>query len=178
MDESDRASILAELFHSREALRNSVSGLSEAQARFKPSADRWSIEEIVEHVAIAEHGMYRLITAYHQPCDDSQRSISAASLARMSDRKKRPFVAPERVVPKNRFGSLNAALEKFLESRERTIEFVKSCPDDLRLRMVDHPAGRMNGRDCMKVICLHPARHVEQINELKADPAYPRPTAG
>jgi hypothetical protein len=173
MDEADRALAVANLQATRDALQNAVAGLSEAQARFKPSPDRWSVEEIVEHLAVVEHGLYAFITRLHEVSNDPHATESAASLARLSDRKKYPFAAPERVLPKKRFDSLTAALSKFLENRERTIEFVRNCQDDLRLRLIQHPVGLVNGQDCLAVLNAHPARHVDQINELKADPGFP-----
>lgn len=174
MDESQRALAVANLEATRDALQAAVAGLSERQAQFKPSPDRWCVEEIVEHLAVAEHGMYRFISALHEVSDDPHAAESAASLARTADRKNRPLQAPERVIPKRRFGSLNGALSKFLENRERTIEFIKSCHDDLRVRLIQHPAGLINAQDCLTVLTYHPARHVEQINELKADPGFPK----
>ena len=173
MDEATRASAVANLQATRNALQSAVSGLSESQARFKSAPDRWNVEEIVEHVAVAEHGMYRFITELHEVSTDPHEAESAASLARTTDRKNRPLAAPARALPKGRFGSLGAALSQFLENRQRTIEFVQNCHDDLRLRLIQHPAGLLNAQDCLRILTFHPSRHVEQINELKADPAFP-----
>ena len=173
MDEADRTSAVANLHATRDAFQSAVAGLSENQARFKPAPDRWNVEEIVEHVAVAEHGMYRLITELHEVSTDPHEADSAASLARTKDRKNQPLAAPARTLPKGRFGSLNAGLNQFLENRQRTIAFVQNCQDELCLRLIQHPAGLLNGRDCLRILTFHPARHIEQINELKADPAFP-----
>jgi hypothetical protein len=165
---------VAKLETTRDAFERCVAGLSDAQARFKPSPDRWSVAEIVEHVAVAEHGMYRFITELHEVSEDPREQESAASLHRTSDRKMRPLSAPERAHPKGRFGGFSDALRQFLENRGRTIEFVRNCQDDLRLRLIQHPAGLLNGRDCLSILTNHPDRHVEQINEIKADPAFPQ----
>jgi len=173
-EQPDRGLCVKNLEATRDAFRNAVAGLTVEQSRFKPSPDRWSVEEIVEHIAVAEHGMYRYISELHEVSTDHHSTESAASLALTADRKIRPLPAPERVHPKKRFEDLPAALNKFLENRERTIEFVKNCPDDLRCRLIKHPAGLINGQDCLTVLINHPTRHIEQINELKADPRYPR----
>jgi hypothetical protein len=170
----ERALRLADLIATRDAFQAAVSGLSDAQANFKPTPERWSVEEIVEHVAVAEHGMYRFIHDLHEVSADPHAEESAASLARTADRVHQPLTAPERVHPKRRFASLQAALDKFIENRNRTIAFVENCPDDLRLRLIQHPLGVINGLDCLAVLNSHPARHLDQINELKADPAYPK----
>jgi hypothetical protein len=141
----DRAQCVAELVAGRDAFQNAVAELSEEQACFKPSPERWSIEEIVEHVAVAEYGMYRFIHDIHEVSVDPHSAESATSLARASDRKNQPLTAPERACPKRRFEGLKAALDKFLENRERTIGFVQNCRDDLRLRIIRHPIGLLNG---------------------------------
>jgi len=80
MEEANRALALANLQATRDALRAAVAGLSETQAQFKPSPERWSVEEIVEHLAVAEHGMYRFLSELHEVSDDSHAAESAASL--------------------------------------------------------------------------------------------------
>jgi hypothetical protein len=174
MTEAERAAAVSKLESTRDAFGQAVSGLSEVQARFKPNSARWSVEEIVEHVAVAEHGMYRFIADLHERSTDPHEAESAATLARTSDRKNMPLECPERARPKQRFAGLTQALKQFLDNRARTIEFVKNCDDDLRLRLIHHPAGLLNARDCLTILTYHPARHVEQIAELKADPQFPR----
>jgi hypothetical protein len=174
MDEAERTAFLANLAKTRDIFQQAAAGLSESQARFKPAPESWSIEEIVEHVAVAEHGMYRLITELNERSDDPRETESAASLEQASDRKRLPRTAPSRACPKGRFGSLHASMKQFLENRARTIDFVRNCQDDLRFRLIQHPLGLLNGKDCFTVLINHPARHVEQIEELKASPGFPR----
>jgi DinB superfamily len=174
MTEADRTAAVAKLEATRDAFHQAVSGLSHEQARFKSSPERWSVEEIVEHVAVAEHGMFRFISEFHEISDHPHEAESAASLERTRDRKKMPLDAPERSQPKARYPNVGVALSQFIENRNRTIEFVKNCQDDLRLRIIKHPAGLVNGVDCLKILTGHPLRHVAQIDEVKADPAFPR----
>ena len=174
MNEPERVAFLQNLARTRDDFQQAAAGLSAAQAQFKPTPECWSIEEIVEHVAIAEHGMYRFITELHQRSDDPHEAESAANLARASDRKHLPLMAPERAHPKGKFGSLPAAMNQFLENRERTIAFVRDCQDDLRFRLIQHPLGILNGKDCLTVLTYHPARHIQQMDELKACPGFPR----
>ena len=173
MNAAERDSLIKRLQSSREALRHAVAGLSGAQAYFKPSPDRWSIGEIVEHLAVTEHGMFRLITHYFELVTQPEDEVSAVSLERGSNRVRTPLQAPERTRPRGRFGGLSDSLTQFLANRERTIEYVKNCPDDLRLRMINHPVGRLNGLDCLRLLIDHPLRHLEQINEVKAADGYP-----
>src|SRR5258708_2952180 len=50
--ERDRA--LRYLADTRDNLKQVTKGLSDAQWKFKPAPDRWSIAEVVEHIAVVE----------------------------------------------------------------------------------------------------------------------------
>jgi uncharacterized damage-inducible protein DinB len=167
MDLAERISCVEQLRASRDELREALQGISEEQAKFKPSPDCWSIEEIVEHLAVAEHGMYRLITAHYEPLDapaDREREKTIVERGRTRAEK---IEAPERVRPRGRYGSLSAALEQFNANRERTIQYVESCEDDLRMRATQHALGRISCQECLSVLIVHPLRHAEQIKEIR-----------
>jgi len=173
MTEGERAVWLERLKSGRDAFVQAVCGLSESQARFKTCADRWSIEEIVEHVAITERHLLASISQNYELVETAENEVSSAALNKGRDRKASPLAAPERLYPAAEFGGLAGALEHFFASREATIQFVQGCEADLRLRMTNHPLGRMHGRDVLKIVIGHPARHLEQIAEVKAAAGYP-----
>src|SRR5215470_8399625 len=52
--ETDRKYLLENLTHTRDLLIEETKGLTEAQWNFKESKDRWSINEITEHLALWE----------------------------------------------------------------------------------------------------------------------------
>ena len=51
----DVPELIAKAAASRCEVINAVDGLSAAQAGFKPAAGRWSLQEQVEHLVLAEH---------------------------------------------------------------------------------------------------------------------------
>ena len=51
----------------------------------------------------------------------------------------RKVKSPDVALPAGRYSTLEEARRTFLNGRERTIEFVESCTDDLRARLTDHP---------------------------------------
>lgn len=167
MDLAERTSCVEQLRASRDELANALQGVSDDQAKFKPAPDCWSIEEIVEHLAVAEHGMYRLITAHYETLDSpADREREKTILERGRNRAEK-LEAPERVRPRGRYGSLSAALEQFNTNRERTIQYVESCEDDLRMRVTQHALGRISCQECLSVLIVHPLRHAEQIREIR-----------
>ncbi len=76
MDVTERSALVEQLRAGLDTLLQSVSGVSEIQAKFRPGPEQWSIEEIIEHLAVTEHGMYRLITAHYEPL--ASRQIAGA----------------------------------------------------------------------------------------------------
>jgi uncharacterized damage-inducible protein DinB len=173
MDTAERAALIEKLRASRDALVEELAGVSESQAKFKPAPDRWSIEEIVEHLAVAEHGLYRLITAYSEPIESPADSKREETFERLGTDRRRKLAAPERARPTGRYGSLSNALEQFTANRERTILYVDSCQDDLRMRITTHLLGRITCRECLALMIGHPLQHLEQIKEVRASPGYP-----
>jgi hypothetical protein len=111
MDETDRRLLLEALGESREIFLRALDRVTETEAVWKPAADRWSIFECVEHVAIAESGMFRGVrqgtpgteAGFADPAREERIRAAAAD-------RTRKWVAPEPVRPSDRFASLAEAI--------------------------------------------------------------------
>jgi len=173
--EKDRA--LQYLESTRKNVLEATKGLSEAQWNFKPAPDRWSVAQVMEHIAAAEdfiRGMVKekLMVA---PAGEAGRDIKKTDesvLAMVPDRSHKAQ-APEPLVPGNRFGSPEGSLKHFLETRAETEEFLKST-GGLRDHVMDSPLGKLDGYEFVLFIAAHSERHTKQINEVKADPSFPK----
>ncbi len=173
--EKDRA--IQYLESTRKGVLEATKGLSEAQWNFKPGPDRWSIAQVMEHIAAAEdyiRGMVveKVMAAPAAP-DRDVKKIDDGVIAMVPDRSHK-LQAPEPLVPTNRFGSHDGSLKHFEESRTTTEEFVKTTPG-LRDHAIDSPIGiKMDGYQYVLMIAAHSERHTKQILEVKADPGYPK----
>ncbi len=48
----------------------SIKNLSEAQLKFKPATDKWSVEECVKHIAVSEKNLWAMVEgALKQPAN-------------------------------------------------------------------------------------------------------------
>lgn len=173
MDAAERTSLVDQLRASRDTLLEAVAGVSDAQAKFRAAPDKWSIEDVVEHLAIAEHGMYRLITAHYEPLDAPADRSREQIIAQRGVNRDDKLTAPERARPKGRYGSLSSALKQFQENRERTIGYIADCQDDLRMRSTEHLLGKLSCHECLLVLIAHPIRHAGQIREIRQSLGYP-----
>jgi len=156
----------------------STKGLSEAQWSFKPAPDRWSVAEVTEHIAASEDFLMdmvrtKVMTAPPRTDHDDVKEIDAFVLQAIPDRTKKAQ-APEPLRPNNRFGSPEASLKHFKESRAKTVAFLKKTKD-LRQHALESPLGKkLDGYEWVLLVAAHSERHTKQIEEVKADPKFPK----
>jgi len=152
-------------------------GLSEAQWNFKSAPDRWSVAQVMEHIAAAEDFIRDLLKekVMTSPAGEAGRDVKKtddAVLAMVPDRTNK-VQAPDPLVPSNRFGSPDASIKHFVDSRATTEEFLKTAAG-LRDHVMDSPLGKLDGYEFVLFIAAHSERHTKQINEVKADPNFPK----
>lgn len=152
-------------------------GLSEEQWNFKPAPDRWSVAQVMEHIAAAEDFIRATVKekVMMAPAGEPGRDVKKtdeAVLMMVPDRTTK-LQAPEPLWPNNRFGSPDASVKHFVESRAATEDFLKTTAG-LRDHVTDSPMGKLDGYEFVLLIAAHSERHTKQINEVKADPNFPK----
>ena len=100
--------------------------------------------------------------------------IDAGIMAMIPDRSQKAQ-APDELKPTNRFGSPEGSLKHFAGSRTATENFLKDTPD-LRAHAVDSPLGgpKLDTYEWVLFVSAHSQRHTKQIEEVKADPNFPK----
>lgn len=81
--EADRQNLLQNLTRSRDELIAETKGLTKAQAEFKESADRWSINQIVEHI-----GYWEMLLAHDISRAYNESENAAGEIAPGADSKR------------------------------------------------------------------------------------------
>jgi hypothetical protein len=152
-------------------------GLSEEQWNFRPAPDRWSVAQVMEHIAASEDFIREMLKekVMMAPAGDAGRDVKKTDdsvLALVPDRTHKAQ-APEPLVPTNRFGSPESSIKHFVETRATTEEFLKTTTG-LRDHVMDSPLGKLDGYEFVLFIAAHSERHTKQINEVKADPNFPK----
>ncbi len=156
----------------------STKGLSEAQFNFKPAPNRWSVAEVTEHIAAAEDFLMTMIQdkVMKAPARTEVTDVKAIDefvLQAIPDRSHK-VQAPEPLAPTNRFNNPKGSLKHFKASRAKTIQFLKETKD-LRAHAVDSPLEKkLDAYEWVLFIAAHSERHTKQINEVKADPNFPK----
>ena len=115
----------------------------------------------------------KVMKAPARPDGEDVKAIDEMVLQRIPDRSKKVNTT-EPLRPTNRFGSPDASLKHFEESRAKTIEFLKKTPD-MRMHAVDSPLGKkLDAYEWVLFLAAHSERHTKQIEEVKADPNFPK----
>jgi len=176
----ERERAMSELHATRKQFLDSIAGLSDAQWNFKPSPGVWSVGEVAEHIAISEDMIFKAVTeqVMKTPAAPEKKSEVHGKdelvLEKTVDRSMK-FQAPEMLRPTHRWPTAQAVTDHFKESRDRTIAYVENTQDDLRDHFLEHPALKLlDGYQWILLISAHSHRHTLQIEEVKANPHFPK----
>ena len=159
----DREAIKKMVQEGHDGLLGVLDGMTEEQATFKPSADTWSVLEVLEHVATAKREIARLCAGlargetYEGVGPDEERVTIQDGLSRMS------------------FGSLDEARSTTEASHREQLAFIASLsPEaDVEARYKHFIFGALNCREWAVFQRVHDADHGNQIEQVKAAPGYP-----
>lgn len=168
--------IVRHLNAAKEKFLASVAGLSEAQLKFKPAADRWSIAEIAEHIVLSETFLHEVVSnMLKSPATPDKKSTvpDAAVLQNAADRTNR-LQTRDSLVPTGRWGTLKQTLKEFDAARTRTLALVKAQQPELRSHFAKFGPLEMDAHQWLLSLAGHSERHTAQINEVKAAKNFPQ----
>ncbi len=180
LSQHDRDFAIDQLQASRKDFLNAVTGLTPEQLNFKAAPDRWSIAECAEHITISEDFIGGRIKdqIMKGPATPEKRAalkVTDEQIVKGVPDRSQKFKAPEPIVPTKRWPDLDTTVAHFKESRDANIAYVGTTQDDLRNHLAPHPAlGMLDGYQWILLMSGHTQRHVAQIQEVKADPKYPK----
>ena len=132
-------------------IRGLMSDISEADARWKPAPDRFSIAEVLAHLSHSEGHCYRTrvdrFMTEELPVFDSDDAQMHLERYRDAD--------PE------------DAFDHFEEQRETNMEYLRSLPAETGERAAMHrEAGRITLLQMLHEWAMHDLGHIRQIAEL------------
>lgn len=173
---ADRQYTLDNMKRTRDELVKETQNLTPGQWAFHESADRWSIGEIVEHLALWEIIWNREISigVRNKPTPElnaSSRPDSYYNEFIMEDAKHNAsdYTKPTGFVE----GKNNLAF--FLRNHAINLAFVETTQADLRAHF--EFTGTPNPRNMHQVLIFqwgHVDRHLRQIRKVKTHPNYPK----
>jgi len=161
------------------SLNDAIKGLGPSQLEYKPAADRWSVKECVYHIAISEKNLWAMIeTSMKSPATPEKKKdlkVTDEEVIKMlEDRTNKVKTAPQFEPQNTGYKTLEEALADFKATRAAHIKYIKATSEDLRNHFVQMPFGLLDCYQLCLMISAHTNRHTQQLNEVKADPNFPK----
>lgn len=180
VSKEERKAAIKYLKHTKKLFLDSTKGLSDAQLKWKPAPDKWSVFEVSEHIALAESFLFDLISGriMKAPANSSKMSeVTIEQIMKMVPDRTSKFQAPEPIRPdKSPWTSMKDTMAAFEQRRATTIKFMEKGNDDMRERFFMNPAfgKELDAYLWIAFLSAHTERHVKQILEVKANPGFPK----
>ena len=154
----------------KKELIKTVSGLSAAQLSFKADSTRWSVEDCLKHIAMAETGIWKSVTdGLSQPPNPEKKvdiKMTDEQLVKGVQDRSSKFQAPEPLQPQNTsFKSGAEALTWFKENRNKLINYIDDTQEDMRNHVINFPVGVMDAYQLVLLISAHSSRHTFRLKK-------------
>jgi len=178
MQTQHRQFVLDQLRSSHTRLLALVDGLTSAQWHFRESPDRWSIAENLEHLVAFEAFIRGAIERTLQTPATPEKQAEAATkqplVLGLAQARQVKFNAREGVRPTGNPLDPAQLITALSATRAQTIAFATATEAPLRDHFFPHIAfGDLDCYQWLIVLGQHTERHVRQIEQVMADPAYP-----
>lgn len=179
LSKKDKKFALNYFKQTKKDLQDAVKNLSDAQLNWKPADSVWSIAECIEHIALSEKNIFDYAQGSLKEAanPDKRKDLKFASdqdvIKLITDRSFR-VKTREGFIPSNQFGSAQKSLDVFVERRNGLIDYVKKTDDDLRNHFINSPFGLVDTYQFLIFLSGHTKRHTLQIEEVKANPGFPK----
>jgi hypothetical protein len=176
--EGDRKYLLDNLIRSRQELIDETKTLTKEQWNFKESSDRWSINQIVEHIDLYELILMHEISMalQNEPIPTFEHYLPDSVFIDPDPKSLKKNVTTDFTKPftisvplGNNEGRNNIIW--LTTMRDESIDYLKKTTENIRLHYICFGP---NVHQQYMMIFRHTFRHVRQIKKVKTHPNYPK----
>jgi hypothetical protein len=168
--------LLAHLETCHAELDAAVAAVPEARRDQAPAAGRWSVANIVEHLALTagqvasllSRGLRQLERDGLRPATDDSPVLPTIDAARLLDRQQK-VTAPSTVAPRNALACA-LAMQTLADSRRALADALRAADGiDVSTIRAPHPAlGELGFHGWVAFVGLHERRHTAQVRDTAA----------
>lgn len=166
--DAERAELITLLEDSRRQLEELTAHSSGEAWSQAPAEGKWSVGEVVEHLAMTEEGILGMaqgaLTGEQDPEWETVADTTIQQLVGILGDRTQKFQAPESLQPAGEM-SREEALAKYAAARAKTLDYVRTVDGPLKAHTAEGPAGKMNAHQWLGLIGAHNLRHNAQIEE-------------
>jgi Domain of Unknown Function (DUF1080)/DinB superfamily len=173
---NDRNRLLSYYHATRKQILDATTGLSPAQWKFKPAPEKWSVAEVVEHLALTEDFLFAIAANYlqHSAPQPAEVKLTGEQLVKNITDRSRPAQAPAELRPTGRWPSGVEVLNEFRTRRDHMIDWLDHTKEPLKNSWARWGGETITVYDALYTIPAHTERHLQQIIEVNQNPNFPR----
>jgi hypothetical protein len=168
--ELERQRLVAHMQMTASWLEDEVTGLSAAQAAFRPSATSWTILEVLDHLVVVGPIYWRDLRSARPVTGRAGMMNDIDVLWYGIDRTSRE-TALKTEEPSRTLRDVQSGLTAYRMQHTKLLEYLRTTSDDLRSRLVERQ--NCDAYQWALLISTHEQRHILQIREIKAHSNYP-----
>ncbi|MCC9024205.1 DinB family protein [Bacillus nakamurai] len=149
----------------RQQTWNEVKGLSDHEFNQKPSAEEWSVREVLDHLKKIDETAHTLLSeqAMEAPLKETEEKPLEMAEDRTNKRTAPPHLAPEQERK-----SIVEMKEELDVARQHLTAVIASLKEEDFERVLPHPVFQeLTIRQWIDFIGHHEKRHINQIEEIK-----------
>jgi uncharacterized damage-inducible protein DinB len=178
MNFQERQFAVEQLASSEARLLELVSGLTDEQWNFREAPERWSIADNIEHLVVFEgfirSAIAKTLEGAAEPEKKAEVGAKEPFVLGIANGRSNKLVAREAVRPTGRWPDRNELVSELQKTRAVTVAFVEQTEAKLRDHFFPHISlGDLDCYQWLVVLGQHSTRHTFQIEEIKADLAFP-----
>ncbi len=164
---------------------NTFGALSATQLNWKPSEERWSVAQCLEHLIVANKGFFPtfelIIKREYQTRAMERIPVFPTLWGKLIVNSQRPtstrkYKAPKKFQPAQS-NLAETIVKDFLHQQERVLDFMKASEGlDLSAVIITSPVVNFitySMMDAYRLIVVHEQRHILQAKRVKAETSFP-----
>ena len=178
LTKKERDDAISYFKETQKGLNDQIKGMTENQLKWRPADSIWSITDCIEHLALSEKNLFDwamgTLKAETDPAKRSELKKTDEDVKKMMTDRSVRVKTREGFIPTGQFGDARQTMKVFDERREALIKYVKETKNDLRNHFAETRFGLLDTYQLLLFLSGHTRRHTLQIEELKANPGFPK----
>lgn len=168
----ERQRLAAHLQMTASWLEDEVSALSTEQLNFRPSANAWTILEVLDHLVVVGQIYWNDLQGAKPAGSGRAGMMSDVDVLWYGIDRTNRESALRTEEPSRKLRDAAAGLADYRRQHVRLLEYVRTTRDDLRHRLVERQ--NCDAYQWALLISTHEQRHILQIREIKSHAKFPK----
>lgn len=168
----ERQRLIAHLQMTGSWLEDEVSALSAERLSFRPSANAWTILEVLDHLVVVGEIYWNDLQGAKAVGSGRAGMMSDADVLWYGIDRTNRETALRTEEPSRKLRDAATGVAEYRRQHARLLEYIRTTRDDLRRRFVERQ--NSDAYQWALLISTHEQRHILQIREIKSHAKFPK----